>query len=79
LARFKQWQVAFGRRSTFQVFVTVDKNLVQQQNLTVLQIAVVIIRAPSNKIEDLSPLFRRFLLCCRGLVKGSSLLSAELK
>ena len=63
----------------FQVFVTVDKNLVQQQNLTGLQIAVVIIRAPSNKIEDLSPLFRRFLLCCWGLGKGSSLLSAELK
>jgi predicted nuclease of predicted toxin-antitoxin system len=40
----------------FQVFITVDKNLVQQQNLTGFRIAVVVLRARSNKIEDLSPL-----------------------
>jgi hypothetical protein len=45
----------------FQVFLTVDKNLVQQKSLTGFQIAVVILRAPSNKIEDLSPLIPELL------------------
>ena len=33
-----------------------DKNLVQQQNLAGFRIAVIVLRARSNKIEDLSPL-----------------------
>jgi hypothetical protein len=40
----------------FDVFVTVDKNLVQQQNLAGFRIAVIVLRARSKKIEDLSPL-----------------------
>ena len=40
----------------FEVFITVDKNLVLQQSLAGFRIAVVVLRARSNKIEDLSPL-----------------------
>src|SRR5664279_302651 len=42
--------------SQFEVFVTVDKNLVRQQDLTGLRIAVIVLRARSNKIDDLGPL-----------------------
>jgi hypothetical protein len=38
------------------VFTTVDKNLVQQQKIDKLRLAIITLRAPSNKLEDLKPL-----------------------
>ena len=46
----------------FDVFLTVDKNLVRQQDLTGLRIAVIVLRARSNKIEDLGQLMPQVLL-----------------
>ena len=43
----------------FQVFLTGDRNLQFQQNLVRARIDVVILVAPSNKIEDLLPLVPR--------------------
>ena len=43
----------------FQVFLTGDRNLQFQQNLVRACIGVVILVAPSNKIEDLLPLVPR--------------------
>ena len=40
----------------FDVFVTVDRNLTFQQNLESLPIAVVVLRAKSNRLADLTPL-----------------------
>lgn len=40
----------------FDLFITVDKNLVQQQQLAGRRLAVVVLRTRSNKIEDISPL-----------------------
>jgi hypothetical protein len=37
----------------FDVFVTIDKNIPYQQNLTGRKIAVLIIRAKSSEIDDL--------------------------
>ena len=45
----------------FQVFLTGDRNLQFQQNLVRARIDVVILVAPSNKIEDLLPLVPRAL------------------
>ena len=42
--------------SEFDAFITVDKNLRYQQNLFVLPIAVVILRAHSNELHALMPL-----------------------
>jgi hypothetical protein len=43
----------------FDVFVTVDRNLAFQQNIGVLPIAVIVLRAKSNRLNDLKPpLFR---------------------
>ena len=40
----------------FDVFVTPDRNLPAQQNLTGLRLGIVIVRARSNDIADLLPL-----------------------
>ena len=40
----------------FDVFVTVDRNLSFQQNFVSLPIAVVVLRAKTNRLADLRPL-----------------------
>jgi hypothetical protein len=40
----------------FDVLVTVDQNLQYEQNLTQSSIAVVLLVAPSNRLQDLLPL-----------------------
>jgi hypothetical protein len=40
----------------FEVFLTMDKGVEYQQNLQSLSIGVLIIRAPSNRFEDLQAL-----------------------
>ena len=39
----------------FDVFITVDKNLVKQQEIAGRSLAVIVLRVRSNKIEDISP------------------------
>ena len=41
---------------SFDVLLTADRNLEHQQNLTTLPIAVVVLVAPTNRIESLAPL-----------------------
>ena len=45
----------------FDVFLTLDKNLPQQQQLGTLPFAVVVLRAISNDIDDLRPLVPELL------------------
>jgi predicted nuclease of predicted toxin-antitoxin system len=40
----------------FQVLLTMDSNMVYQQNLPTQAIAVVVMRAPSNRLADTQPL-----------------------
>ena len=40
----------------FDVFLTRDRNLEYQQNLAALDLAVIVLVAPTNDIEDLRPL-----------------------
>jgi hypothetical protein len=40
----------------FEVFVTVDRNLSFQQNLVSYPIAVIVLRAKTNRLVDLKPL-----------------------
>jgi predicted nuclease of predicted toxin-antitoxin system len=55
----------------FDVFLTVDKNLVRQQDLTGLRIAVVVLRSRSNKIEDLGPLVPQVLALLASVQPGT--------
>jgi predicted nuclease of predicted toxin-antitoxin system len=57
--------------SQFEIFVTVDKNLVRQQDLTGLRIAVIVLRARSNKIDDLGPLAPRVLALLSSVQPGT--------
>jgi hypothetical protein len=45
----------------FDVFVTVDRNLSFQQNLVTFSIAVVVLRAKTNRLADLRPLVGKLL------------------
>lgn len=45
----------------FDVFITVDRNLAYQQDLSRFRIAVVVLHAVSNQIEDLLPLLPSIL------------------
>ena len=60
-------------RGQFDAFITVDSNLAYQQNLSALPVAVVVLRAPSNKIEDLRPLLPRLLATLAVLEPGQLL------
>ena len=43
------------------VFVTMDTNLEHQQNVTVLPFGIVVVGAPSNRMQDLAPLVPEIL------------------
>jgi hypothetical protein len=45
----------------FEVFITIDSHLLSQQNFTNLQIALMVLRAKSNKFEDIEPLVPKTL------------------
>jgi len=55
----------------FDALVTVDQNIYYQQNLTERKIAVVIIRASSNRLEDLEPYFPACVLALRSIRPGT--------
>jgi hypothetical protein len=56
---------------TFEVFVTVDRNLSFQQNLPAFGIAVVVLRAKTNRLSDLRPLVPRLLAAIPLLEPGT--------
>ena len=57
----------------FDVFVTVDRNLIFQQNLPRFDVAVVVLRAPTNRLEDLRPLVPKLLEALLRAKRGEAL------
>ncbi len=55
----------------YDAFLTVDKNLPAQQQTTALTFGVVVLRAPSNWLEDLRPLVSAILMALTDLQPGS--------
>jgi predicted nuclease of predicted toxin-antitoxin system len=55
----------------FDVFVTVDRNLSFQQNVSTLNLAVVVLRAQTNRLADLRPLVPALLNLLPGLLPGT--------
>jgi hypothetical protein len=51
----------------FDVLLTLDKNLPYQQNLDTKRIAVLIVRARSNRIQDLLPVVPECLAALRAI------------
>lgn len=64
------------RRSSsggFEVFVTADQNLEYQQNLAKLRVAVIVVAARTNRIDDLRSLVPEILQALRTIRKGEIL------
>ena len=55
----------------FDVFVTVDRNLSFQQNLVSFTIAVVVLRARTNRLTDLRPLVPKLLAVLPSVKPGA--------
>jgi hypothetical protein len=54
----------------FDVFVTVDRRLPSQQNLSRFSIAVIVLRARSSRLADLRPLVPRLLAVLSSARRG---------
>ena len=54
----------------FQIFVTTDQNLRYEQNLSLLDVAVVVLAAPSNRLRDLIPLLPSLILTLETIQNG---------
>jgi hypothetical protein len=55
----------------FDVFVTVDRNLSFQQNLTRLPIAVIVLQAATSRLADLRPLVQGLLSAIESAKHGA--------
>lgn len=58
--------------ASFDVFMTVDRNLSSRQNLSDFDLAVLILHAPSNRLADLEPLVLKIILLLPKLIKGQA-------
>jgi len=56
----------------FDVFITVDRNLSFQQNLPKFNIAVIVLRAKSNRLADLQPFTEKIIGNLPNLKKGEA-------
>ena len=66
--RFMKWLkvkngrlLALAASHGFEALVTLDQGIEQQQNLVTLPLAIVILHARSNKLEDVEPLVPKLL------------------
>lgn len=55
----------------FDAFVTVDRNLAFQQNVSGLGLAVIVLRAKTNRLADLKPLVPALLLALDAAEPGA--------
>jgi len=69
-ATIKNGQLLALAEKEFDVFITIDRNLSFQQNLPKFNIAVVILRAKTNRLADLKPLAPKVLAALPTLSNG---------
>jgi hypothetical protein len=55
----------------FDVFITMDSNIVHQQNMTGLRVNMVVLHAPNSRYETLQPLVPHVLAALAGLGTGA--------
>ena len=71
-ATIKNGQLLALAEKTFDIFVTVDRNLSFQQHLPKFKIAVLVLKAPSNRLVDLRPLVPKMLVAFPQLRAGEA-------
>jgi predicted nuclease of predicted toxin-antitoxin system len=57
--------------SVFDVFVTIDKNLVHQQSLTGRRLAIVVLAAPSSRFDSLMPPLPKLVEALNAVAPGA--------
>ncbi|MGD0790171.1 MAG: DUF5615 family PIN-like protein [Terriglobales bacterium] len=62
--------LAIAESQGFEIFLTMDRGLEYEQNLTGRQIGVIIFRAKSNRLVDLTPLVEACLIQMRAIKPG---------
>ncbi len=62
--------LALAERAGFDVLLTVDKGIVHQQNLLNREIALLVVRARSNELEDLLPHLPACLAALKSIEPG---------
>ena len=62
--------LSLAQNAGFQVFVSLDQGIEFQQNLTGRNIAVVLLRAKSNRLPDLIPLAGKILMSLSSIELG---------
>lgn len=62
--------LSLAENAGFQVFVSLDQGIEFQQNLTGRNIAVILLRAKSNRLADLIPLAGKILMSLSSLEPG---------
>ena len=60
-----------AERDEFNVLITMDSNLPHQQDLGKFKIAVVALRAPSNRLADTRPLMPKVLKALQSIRPGT--------
>ena len=70
-AGLKNGQLLRRAEGNFDVFITTDKSLQHQQNLSAWSIAFLLLRAVSNDIADLEPLVPRLIASLANVVPGT--------
>lgn len=72
-AGFKNGQLLTRAQADFDVFITVDRNLSFQQNVSRYKIAVIVLKSPSNRLQDLLPLVPRVRAAVGNIQAGTVL------
>ena len=60
-AGIKNGQLLALAEGEFDVFITVERNLSFQQNLSQFNIAIIVLQSQSNRLADLKPLIPKVL------------------
>lgn len=68
----KNGQLLTLAETEFDVFITIDRNLLFQQNLPQFDIAVIVLQAPSNRLAELKPLVSLVLVILSIAAKGQA-------
>lgn len=66
----QEWELLTLAGGQFDVFVTVDRNLSFQQNVVSYPIAVIVLRAKTNRLVDLKPLAPRLVAAIQSARSG---------
>ena len=73
-ASLKNGELLGRAQVEFDVFITVDRNLMFQQNLPQFDIAVIVLAAKTNRLEDLSALVPKILEAVPSVEPGGPLI-----